>query len=91
MVADMDGAEALALRALAYLAEDEERFGRFLMLTGLAPEDIRERAADPAFLSGVMDHLISDEPLLLSFAEESALDPAAVVAARQRLPGMTEY
>lgn len=90
VVTDVDGAETLALQALAYLAEDEERFRRFLMLTGLSQSDIRERAADPAFLSGVMDHLISDEPLLLSFAEDSALDPASVVAARRRLPGTME-
>ncbi|MCG8547388.1 MAG: DUF3572 domain-containing protein [Alphaproteobacteria bacterium] len=90
MVIEREQAEALALQALAYLAEDDERFRRFLLLTGTALADIRARAADPAFLSGVMDHLISDEPLLLSFAEQATLDPAAVVAARRSLPAATE-
>ena len=90
MVIEREQAEALALQALAYLAEDDERFRRFLLLTGTALTDIRERAADPAFLSGVMDHLISDEPLLLSFAEQATLDPVAVVAARRSLPAATE-
>ena len=90
MVIKDDEAEALALQALTYLAEDDERFRRFLLLTGTALADIRERAADPAFLSGVMDHLIADEPLLLAFSEQASLDPAAVVAARRSLPAATE-
>ena len=90
MVIEREQAEALALQALAYLAEDDERFRRFLLLTGTALTDIRARAADPAFLSGVMDHLIADEPLLLAFAEQATLDPAAVVAARRSLPAATE-
>lgn len=91
MTKDTEQAEALALRALAFLAGDEERFSRFLLLTGAAPEDIRARAADPGFLSGVMDHMISDEPLLLSFAEQAALEPSDIVAARRQLPGATDY
>ena len=80
-------AEALALRALAYLAGDEDRFARFLLSTGTTPDDVRQRAADPDFLSGVMDHLLTDDALLIAFAEDAALEPSAVAAARYRLPG----
>lgn len=80
-------AEALALRALAFLAGDEDRFHRFLLSTGATAEDVRQRAAEPEFLSGVIDHLLTDEALLVAFAEDAALEPSSVAAARYRLPG----
>ncbi|MGD8808877.1 MAG: DUF3572 family protein [Gammaproteobacteria bacterium] len=80
-------AEALALQALAFIAADEERFRRFLLSTGTTAEDVRRRAADPDFLSGVYDHMLADEPLLMAFAEEAGVEPSAVAAARYRLPG----
>lgn len=81
------GAETLALRALAWLAADPERLGQFLAETGLGPAELKERAMDPMLLGGVLDHLLSREDLLLRFAEENQLDPAAASLARARLPG----
>lgn len=80
-------AETLALRALAYIAGDEQRFQRFLLATGTTPDDVRRRAADPDFLSGVYDHMLADEALLVAFAEEAGLAPSKIAAARYRLPG----
>ncbi len=50
----------------SFLATDPERLGRFLAITGIGPEAIRTAAADPQFLAGVLDHVVSDEPLLLA-------------------------
>jgi hypothetical protein len=83
----VEQAEALALRALAFLAGDEERFHRFLLSTGATADDVQQRAAEPEFLSGVIDHLLTDEALLVAFAEDAALEPSSVAAARYRLPG----
>lgn len=80
-------AETLALRILAFIAGDEERFQRFLVATGATPDDVRTQAAQPEFLSGVFDHMLGDEAMLLAFAADAELDPAAIVAARYRLPG----
>ena len=85
--AGSEQAETMALRALAFIAGDEERFQRFLVMTGAAPDDVRAQAAEPDFLAGVFDHLLADETLLLAFAEEAALEPEAIVRARYRLPG----
>ena len=79
--------EALARRALAFLAGDPERLGRFLVLTGIGPTELRAHAADPALLGGVLDHLLSDERLLIAFAEASGVPPEAVARARRLLPG----
>ena len=84
---ETDAAEALALRALAFLAEEPERLGRFLAMTGLGPAELRMRAADPELLGGVLDHFLGDERLLLAFADSGAIPPEEVARARRALPG----
>ena len=82
-----DQAESLAIAAVAFLAADDERLGRFLALTGLDPMGLRAAAAQPGFLAGVLDHLGSDETLLLAFATHAGIDPAEVDRARVSLSG----
>lgn len=77
----------LAIQGLAYIASDEDRAQRFLAATGLAPQDIRRHAQDPAFLGGVLDHLLGDESMLMGFCGEQGLDPMVPAAARRSLPG----
>lgn len=87
LVLTREQAEILALRGLAYLAGDAHRLGGFLAVSGVAPDDIRGAAGDPAFLGAVLDHILADEPLLLSFCEDEHLTPEAPAIARARLPG----
>lgn len=89
-MAGQDQAETLALQALGYLAADEDRLCRFLAATGLTPQELRQRAGDPVFLAGVLDHLLTDDALIVAFAESAALPPEAVMAARRRLPGLAD-
>ena len=79
--------EVIGLAALGFLAGEPDRLMRFLSLTGLALEDLREQAGEPRLLAAVLDHLLADESLLFLFAESEALHPADVAAARRRLPG----
>ena len=76
------------MRALAYVAGDEERLRRFLLLSGLTLDVLRDRAGDPRTLSGVLDHLLSDERLLMDFAEAEAIDPALIPSSRRFFPGV---
>ena len=80
-------AETIAVQALGWLAADPERLGRFLALTGLAPETVRRAAAEPGFLAAVLDHVSADEVRLTAFAAETGLDPARAAEARERLGG----
>jgi len=82
-----DAAEALALQAVAWLAGDEGRLARLLALSGATPDDLRTRIQDPAFLAGVLDLILSDEPMLLDLAASLAIDPQTLVVARHALPG----
>ena len=83
----MEYGENLAILALGFLAGDPERLGRFLSLAGIGPESVRQAARDPEFLAGVLDHVTSDEPLLLAVAEHAGVKPEAVMRARAALSG----
>ncbi len=82
-----DEAEAIAVRAIAHIAADEDRLGRFLALTGLEPGGLRAAAREPGFLASVLDHLAGYEPDLVAFAAEAGLPPEQVAAARLVLSG----
>ena len=87
---DKPAAESIAIQALSFIAEEPERLGRFLALSGIGPESIRAAAAEPGFLAGVLDHLAGDEPLLIAFAEKLGVDPVVVERARNALAGRTQ-
>ena len=82
-----EGAQAVAIDALGFLAADPERLSRFLALSGLGPHNLRQAATSPGFLAAVLDYLAADEPLLLAFAAAHGFDPVAVIRARDRLSG----
>ena len=80
-----DAAAALAIAALSFIAEEPERLGRFLALSGIGPESLRAAAREPGFLLGVLDHLGGDETLLLAFSEDQGIDPVEIERARDLL------
>ena len=82
-----DSAETLALKALGWLAGNDELLPVFLGSTGASESDLREQAADPAFLGSVLDFLTMDDAWLLRFAADSGLAPEAAMQARAGLPG----
>jgi hypothetical protein len=84
-----DQAETIALQALAWLAADPDRMGRFLAASGLMPAEIPLRAADPAFLAGVLRHLTSEEAWVIAFAADHALRPDQPLRALYSLPGQS--
>jgi hypothetical protein len=84
---DVSIANEIAVQGLAFLAEDIDRLGRFLALSGLDPATIREAAREPGFLAGVLDHIMGDESLLVAFAAGNQLRPQQIVEARNILAG----
>jgi hypothetical protein len=80
-------AEELAIQALSFIAEEPERLGRFLALSGLGPGSLRAAARQPHFLTGVLDHVLGDEKLLLAFAQHVTIDPDEVKRAQHALAG----
>jgi len=84
---DTEFAEALAIQALGHLAQDKEALERFLSLTGLAPDKIREAAASPGFLAGVLDYMMQNEALLLTFSENNNIKAETIINAHRQLSG----
>ena len=80
-----DEAEALAVDALGFIAKDADRLGKFLSLTGLGPETLRQAARENGFLGQVLGFLVEDEPLLIAFATERGENPMRVASAHALL------
>lgn len=80
-------AENIAVEALGFLAREPEYLGRFLAATGIGPHDIRNMAEDSSFLAGVLEFVMSDETLLLTFTENVRVRPTLIAAARFALAG----
>lgn len=77
----------MAVSALAFVAAEPERLGRFLAISGLGPDTIRAAARDPHFLAGVLEYVEADERLLVEFASEAGVDPMDIGRARRALAG----
>jgi hypothetical protein len=76
---------AVALAALAATLGSERRAQRFIDLTGIGTDELRERAADPALLGALLRFLEAHEPDLLAVAEELGVEPPVLVEARREL------
>jgi hypothetical protein len=70
------------LQALAVSIGDETRAERLLSLTGLSPDDLRLRAAEPAVLVAVLRFLEDHEPDLMEVSEVLGVKPQELVAVR---------
>ena len=80
-----ESAEILAFQALGWLAGYEDRFSRFLALSGLDVDTLRQTADSRDTARAVLDFLLSDEALLLDFCEMAQIAPKQVPVYRQRL------
>ncbi len=85
-----DRAETVALQALGWLAGNEELCPVFLGATGASPEDMRARAADPAFLGSVLEFVTMDDVWIIAFCDAAGLDYDVPLRARYALPGAAE-
>jgi len=77
--------QALALAALGWVLEDTGRAQRFLALTGLSVDALRDGLGDVAVLGAVLDFLAGHEPDLLAAAEALGVLPEDIAQAKGRL------
>lgn len=68
----------LIVSAIVFLSERLDEFSTLLSVTGIEPSELRDRVDDEAFQAGLLDYLVSNEPLLLAFCEETGNDPQKV-------------
>lgn len=65
----------LAIQALAWVLGDDNRAQRFLSLTGLDPDDLRARIADPDVHEAVRRFLEGHQPDLIACADALGVKP----------------
>jgi len=75
----------IALSALAATLTDERRAERFLSITGLSPDGIRNALTDRHTLAACLAFLESHEPDLIAVAEAIGEKPETLIAARAEL------
>jgi hypothetical protein len=78
-------AETIAVETFNFIVADVDRIIRFLNITGLQPETIRESARSAHFLQGVLDYVIKDDELLRTIHKELGIWPATILAASEHL------
>jgi len=59
---------------------------RFVDLTGCGEDELRLRLTQPAFLGGVLDFLLGDEPTVLAFIQQEGFAAELPLLARALLP-----
>lgn len=74
-------AQETAGAILGWLAGDADMLGRFLALSGVRPDQLRQAVQDPGFLGGMIDFLMAHEPTLIAFCEATETRPDTVAAA----------
>ena len=82
-----DFAEQVAIKALGWLASNDDLMPVFLGATGSSAEDLRAQASDPAFLTAVLDFLCMDDAWVVAFCDHAGLSYEVPLQARQALPG----
>ena len=82
-----DAAEVIGLKALGWLASDEDLLPVFLGATGASESDFRQRIDDAEFLGSVLDFILVDDAWVQRFCEAQTLPNEAPFQARMALPG----
>lgn len=84
-------AEHIAITGFEYLANEPEILSRFLSITGVSPDELRNSINQPAFLVGILDFFLSDEKTLIEFAKVKKLNPEHINIARQIIAGPENF
>ena len=82
-----EAAELIAVKALGWLAGNDDLMPVFLGATGSSADDLRQQSSDPAFLISVLDFLAMDDAWIMAFCDENSLAYEVPMQARQALPG----
>ncbi|MFT4782857.1 MAG: hypothetical protein ACI9IV_000586 [Paracoccaceae bacterium] len=82
-----DDAEILTLKALTWLASNEDLLPVFLGSSGANTEDFLQRAGDPVFLASVLDFLTMDDAWVMAFCDANGMAYEQPMLARMALPG----
>ena len=81
-----ESAEVVGLKALAWMAGNEELLPVFLGATGASEADVRAGATDPGFLGALLDFVMMDDNWVRAFCDSANLAYDQPMHARMMLP-----
>lgn len=79
--------QEIAIAILGWLASQPDILARFLSLSGIQPNAMRQMMNDPGFLAGLLDFVMNYEPDLIAFCEASGKTPEDVTHAWHHYSG----
>ncbi len=79
------GLANLADACLSHLVENPEQLAEFMVHSGLTPSALRGLVGTEAFAHGLVDYVVSNEPLLLAVAASRGWSPESIGNAWKRL------
>lgn len=82
-----EDAETLGLRALAWLAGNDDLLPVFLGSTGFSGAELMQRAAEPEFLASVLDFILMDDAWVVACCDAIGVAYPMLGQARMLLPG----
>lgn len=87
MVFDLTSAEILAIKAIDWIAADNELFEIFLGSSGADLNDVKAGAKDNIFLGSVLDFILMDDDWVKAFCESKSFEFNEPYLARQFFTG----
>jgi hypothetical protein len=78
-------ADQIAIDALGYIASEPDLMQRFLDLTGIEADGIRQAAGQPSFFVGVLDFLLANENDVVAFSHATGTPLETVQIAQEKL------
>jgi hypothetical protein len=87
MTLSQNAAEQVALKAIVWLAGNDELLPVFMGSTGADEAAFREGVTDPDFQASVLDFLMMDDSWVMAFCDLERLPYERLMQARAALPG----
>ena len=87
MMLSQDGAEQIALKAMVWLAGNEELLPVFMGSTGADEAAFRAGIANAEFQSSVLDFIMMDDAWVIAFCDSEGIPYDRLMQARAALPG----
>lgn len=82
---DDQTSQAIALQALVWILQDDDRAQRLLSVTGITPEDMRSSISETWLLGAALSYLEGYEPDLIKCCTEMSIEPEQLVIASRSL------
>ena len=87
MAMSQETAEVVGLKALAWMAGNDELLPVFLGATGASEVDVRAGTSDSTFLGALLDFIMMDDIWVKDFCDSEDLAYDQPMIARMSLPG----